>query len=168
VLPNADGERIRLEGIVYDGERVPVPDAVIEIWQADHRGRYHYRLDEGSTPNDGAFVGFGRCGTRADGSYAFETVMPGAVPFDEARQQASHISMAIFARGLLNHLFTRAYFEGDPANDEDPVLKRVPISRRPTLIARRTTPSEHAVYTFDVVLQGESETVFFDFEGRGE
>lgn len=164
VPPNVVGELIRIEGVVYDGERNPVPDAMIEIWQADTHGRYHDVAGDGATPNDDAFIGFGRCGTDAAGRYGFDTVKPGAVAFDATRRQAPHISMAIFARGLLNHLFTRVYFDGDVANEDDPVLERVPVARRSTLLARHTTRGARTVYAFDIVLQGDGETVFFDFE----
>lgn len=163
VEPNAEGELIRLEGVVYDGDRSPVPDAMIEIWQADHRGHYHDGLDDRSQPNERNIVGYGRCGTDTDGRYAFDTVKPGQVAFDATRKQAPHISMAIFARGLLNHLFTRVYFDGDTANHDDPVIARVPPARRATLMAHRKTQGERVVYDFDVVLQGNGETVFFDF-----
>ncbi|MEO7964150.1 MAG: protocatechuate 3,4-dioxygenase subunit alpha [Gemmatimonadaceae bacterium] len=163
VPPNAEGELIRIEGVVYDGDRSPVPDAMIEIWQADHHGRYAHRVDGGSMPNEPAFTGFGRCGTDAAGMYGFDTVKPGAIAYDAIRSQAPHISVAVFARGVLNHLFTRLYFSGEAGNDVDPVLERVHPERRASLLARRTMRGERTVYVFDIVLQGDGETVFFDF-----
>ncbi len=166
--PGAAGERIRIEGYVYDGDGAPVPDAIVELWQADAHGRYHHPADQRDLPLDPAFTGFGRCATDQDGHYWFETVKPGAVPFDAATPQAPHIAVTIFARGLLDHLSTRLYFAGDPANDADPILRRVPEDRRATLLAQRATADGPAVYRFDIVLQGEGEraegeTVFFAF-----
>ena len=166
--PTAAGERIRVEGYVFDGDGAPVPDAVVEIWQANGHGRYHHPADRRDLPLDPAFSGFGRCATDPDGHYWFETVRPGPVPFDAARAQAPHVNVTVFARGLLDHLATRLYFAGDPANDADPILRRVPEDRRATLLAQRATADGPAVYRFDIVLQGEGEraegeTVFFAF-----
>ncbi len=160
--PATVGTRIRIEGVVYDGDREPVPDAVLEIWQANHHGRYAHPADTRDLPLDDDFTGFGRVGTEADGTYRFETIKPGAVPFDETRQQAPHINIVVYARGLLNHLFTRLYFAGEPANDGDPVLSRVPAERRETLIARLEEHDGVLVYRLDIVLQGAGETVFFN------
>jgi protocatechuate 3,4-dioxygenase alpha subunit len=160
--PATAGTRIRIEGTVYDGDREPVPDAVLEIWQANHHGRYAHPADTRELPLDADFSGFGRGGTGADGAYWFETIKPGAVPFDDTQLQAPHINVALFARGLLNHLFTRLYFGDEPANNDDPVLGRVPAERRATLIAQ---PQQHdglLVYRWDIVLQGTGETVFFN------
>jgi protocatechuate 3,4-dioxygenase alpha subunit len=160
--PQTQGERIRIEGHVYDGDRAPVPDAVVEIWQANAAGRYHHPADRGSIPLDPAFTGFGRCGTDEAGRFWFETVKPGRVPLQGAALQAPHICVAVFARGLLDHLATRLYFEDERANDDDPVLRRVPEDRRATLLARRLPVDGKVVYRFDVVLQGDGETVFFE------
>ncbi len=164
--PGAAGERIRVEGTVYDGDGAPVPDAAIEIWQANAHGRYHHPADTRDLPLDPAFTGFGRAGTDADGRYRFETVKPGPVPFDAAAAQAPHIVVTVLARGLLDHLVTRLYFAGEPANDADPILQRVPADRRATLLAARAVAGGETVYRFDIVLQGkiaraEGETVFF-------
>jgi protocatechuate 3,4-dioxygenase alpha subunit len=160
--PTTAGTRIRIEGRVVDGDGEAVPDAVIEIWQANHYGRYNHPADQRDLPLDPEFSGFGRGGTDADGSYWFETVKPGRVPFDTERQQAPHICVAVFARGLLNHLTTRLYFIDEPANAEDPVLERVPAERRATLLAERSDDDGMLVYRFDIVLQGAGETVFFN------
>ncbi|MGQ0568040.1 MAG: protocatechuate 3,4-dioxygenase subunit alpha [Armatimonadota bacterium] len=162
VSPQARGERIRIDGHVYDGHRAPVPDAVVEIWQANARGRYHHPADQRPIPLDSAFVGFGRSGTDEAGYYWFETVKPGPVPFQGEALQAPHINVAVSARGLLDHLFTRMYFEDEDANHADPVLRGIPEVRRPTLLARRLSMDGQTVYRFDVVLQGEDETVFFE------
>jgi protocatechuate 3,4-dioxygenase, alpha subunit len=149
----AAGERIRLTFRVTDGGGVPTPgDAMIELWQADSEGRY---------PPSAGFHGFGRLETDLDGRCTFETIRPGRVPAPDGGLQAPHINVTVFARGLLKHLHTRVYFEGDAANDADPVLGLVPPERRATLLARRSE-SDPAAWHFEVVLQGDSETVFFD------
>lgn len=160
-----EGTRIRVEGIVLDGDGEPVPDAVLEVWQADAHGRYKHPADARGLALDRDFTGYGRIATDADGHYAFTTVKPGAVPFDAERRQAPHISIAVLGRGLLNHLYTRLYFDDEPANADDPVLRRVPAERRDTLVARRggDATGDAITYRFDVVLQGANETVFFAF-----
>jgi protocatechuate 3,4-dioxygenase, alpha subunit len=160
--PETAGERIRIEGRVLDGDGVPVPDALVEIWQANARGRYNHAVDQGPAPLDPSFFGFGRSGTGEDGSYWFETVRPGPVPFDGERLQAPHICVTVFSRGLLNHLVTRLYFEDEPGNALDPVLQCVPDDRRATLLARREARDSVVVYRFDIVLQGAGETAFFN------
>jgi protocatechuate 3,4-dioxygenase alpha subunit len=156
------GERIRIEGRVIDGEGAAVPDAMIEIWQANAAGRYDHPDDSrGEKALDPAFHGFGRCGTDKDGRFHFLTVQPGAVPGIGNALQAPHINIAVFARGLLRHLWTRLYFEGEPLNADDPVLTLVAPERRKTLIARRANGKVPG-YAFDLVLQGKGETVFFD------
>jgi protocatechuate 3,4-dioxygenase alpha subunit len=155
--PDVPGERIRLTFRVIDGEGTPTPgDSMIEIWQADAFGRYAHPLDGAGS----AFHGFGRLETDQDGCCRFETIRPGRVAAPDGRVQAPHISVVVFARGLLRHLHTRVYFDGDPLNDGDSVLNLVPEQRRSTLFARRSD-SEPAAWHFDVVLQGDSETVFF-------
>ena len=162
ISPETAGERIRIEGRVLDGDGIPVPDAMVETWQANVHGRYNHPTDQGTAPLDLSFTGFGRSGTGEDGGYWFETVMPGAVAFEEGRMQAPHISITVFARGLLNHLVTRLYFEDEPGNAADPVLQSVPAERRATLLARREPGGTMAVYRFDILLQGANETVFFN------
>ncbi len=160
--PETAGERMRIEGRVLDGDGVPVPDALVEIWQANAHGRYHHPADAGPAALDPSFLGSGRSGTAEDGSYWFETVKPGPVAFDGERLQAPHICVTVFARGLLNHLVTRLYFEDEPANALDPVLQCVPEDRRATLLARREPGGAMVVYHFDIVLQGAGETAFFN------
>lgn len=161
LLPSgAIGARLRIEGRVLDGDGQAVPDAVIEIWQADHHGHYS---DTSDRPVEHALSGFGRTGTDMEGAYWFETIKPGRVAFDDNTLQAPHICVAVFARGLLNHLYTRIYFADDPANADDPVLRCVPVERRPTLLAQPASNSAASVgYLFDIVLQGAGETVFFN------
>jgi protocatechuate 3,4-dioxygenase alpha subunit len=160
--PETAGERIRIEGRVLDGDGIPVPDAMVEIWQANAHGRYNHPADSGPAQLDPSFLGFGRSGTAEDGSYWFETVKPGPVAFDRERLQAPHICVIVFSRGLLNHLVTRLYFEDEPANAEDPVLQCVPDDRWVTLLARREPAGAETIYRFDIVLQGAGETAFFN------
>lgn len=160
VTSDATGERIRIEGQVLDGDGKPVPDCMLEIWQADAQGRFVDPKDSRALPNT-KFRGFGRCGTGANGEYAFDTIKPGPVPGPGGKPQAPHILVAIFARGMLLHNYTRIYLDGEAANAADPVLALVPADRRATLIAKRKADG-NAVYTFDIRLQGDNETVFFD------
>jgi len=163
--PDAKGEHIRLICRVFDGDGVPVPDAMIELWQADAEGKYHHPDDPHKTI-DPAFRGFGRVASSEDGSCVFETIRPGRVPSLLAPNlkgtlQAPHLNISVFARGVLKRLATRIYFSGDPANAEDPVLALVPADRRDTLMAQPN--GEHpGSWKFDVHLCGEHETVFFD------
>jgi len=160
VTPDTSGERIRIEGRVFDGDGAPVPDAMLEIWQADAQGHFSDPQDKRALANT-TFKGFGRCGTDAKGAYAFDTIKPGTVPDPDGKPQAPHVLLAIFARGMLLHLYTRIYFDGEAANAADPVLALVPADRRSTLIATRKAGAG-SPYHFDVHLQGGHETVFFD------
>jgi protocatechuate 3,4-dioxygenase alpha subunit len=161
VTPDASGNRIRVEGTVYDGDGAPVPDCMLEVWQADAQGRFSDPQDARALPNT-AFRGFGRCGTDGEGRYAFDTIKPGPVPDPDGKPQAPHLLLAVFARGMLRHLYTRIYFDGEAANGSDAVLALVPADRRATLIAKRQPGNGGAVYKFDLRLQGGEETVFFD------
>lgn len=153
------GERIVIEGRVTDGDGKPLDDALIEIWQANAEGRYDHAEDQQDKPLDPAFHGWGRCPTDADGVYRFSTVRPGPVAGPGNTLQAPHINVTVLARGMLRHLTTRIYFEGVTLNNDDPILARVPDGRRETLIAKKQNGK--ATYRFDIVLQGENETVFF-------
>jgi protocatechuate 3,4-dioxygenase alpha subunit len=161
VTPDASGERIRLEGRVFDGDGQPVPDAMLEVWQADAQGRFADPQDKRALPN-AAFRGFGRCGTDEDGAYAFDTIKPGQVADPDGKPQAPHILLAVFARGMLRHLYTRIYLGDEAANAADPVLAIVPPERRSTLIAARESGNGNPVYRLDLRLQGDNETVFFE------
>jgi protocatechuate 3,4-dioxygenase alpha subunit len=162
----AQGERIRLEGMIFDGTGSVVRDALVEIWQADANGRYDHPEDrrEGK-PVDPAFRGFGRAAADFEtGLWWFETVKPGKVPGRHGTVMAPHLNVTIFARGINIHLNTRIYFADEAeANAQDPVLRLVEQeARRQTLLARREEREGRVVYRFDVRLQGEDETVFFD------
>ena len=158
------GEHIVVEGRVLDGEGDPVPDSMVEIWQANAAGRYrHDEDDRADVPLDDTFRGFGRTGTDKGGGFRFHTVKPGAVPGLGNAWQAPHIVVCVFARGMLSHAYTRLYFSDEAeANAADPVLGAVEAARRPTLIAERTQSRGRTVYRFDIRLQGDGETVFFD------
>jgi len=147
---------IRLHGTVYDGAGAVVPDALIEIWQADEAGTLVRNL--GSLDRDGyTFTGFGRASVNLAGHYTFTTVKPGAVG-----NGAPYVLFTVFARGLMHHLFTRAYFPEDTdAHRNDTVLNAVPEERRASLIA---VADGDGSYRFDIRLQGDDETVFLDFD----
>ncbi len=154
------GQRITICGRVIDGAGTPLKDAMVEIWQADAAGFYNSPSDlrGQADPN---FTGWGRCPTSADtGEYVFETVKPGRAPFKDGRLMAPHITVWIVARGINIGLHTRLYFPDEvEANAEDPLLARIEHRHRvETLIAS----VEGSVYTFDIHLQGEKETVFLD------
>jgi len=156
---DVDGERIRIEGRVLDGAGDAVSDAMVEIWQADGQGRYAHPADPRSS--NARFQGFGRVGTGTDPGqrFVFETVKPG--PLGDG--QAPHVNLVLFLRGLLSHAYTRIYFSDEvEANESDPVLAAVPAERRATLIAARDESGGTPLYRFDIHLQGDRETVFFD------
>lgn len=164
VGPRTKGERITVTGRILDGGGTPLNDALIEIWQADAAGLYNSPLEThgAADPN---FSGWGRQPTDGTtGEYRFETIKPGRVRYRDGRMQAPHITVWIVARGINIGLHTRMYFaDEEAANAECPVLARIePKVRMPTLIAPRTEGKDGAVYTFDIRLQGENETVFFD------
>jgi protocatechuate 3,4-dioxygenase alpha subunit len=161
VTPDASGERIHIEGRVTDGDGQPINDAMIEIWQADSQGRYANPRDNRALPNT-QFKGFGRSATDKNGIYSFDTVKPGAVPGPNGKQQAPHIVVCIFSRGMLRQIYTRLYFSGETGNDADPILALVPAARRGTLIAHKEARGGQTVYRFDIRVQGKDETVFFD------
>ena len=162
VTPDATGVRIRVEGRITDGDGQPINDAMIEIWQADAQGRYAHKRDDRARPNT-KFTGFGRSATDKNGVYSFDTVKPGAVPGRNGTQQAPHIVVCIFSRGMLRQIYTRLYFSDEAAaNGSDAILTLVPADRRATLIAHKDASGEPAVYRFDIRVQGDNETVFFD------
>ena len=170
VAEGAAGERVTIRGKVLDGDGNPVPDAVVEVWQADSAGNY---FGESSRRNSGAarLEGFGRIETDDQGVFTFTTIKPGRVPSLNGSFQAPHLVVTLFSRGLLKPIFTRVYFPDEPSNADDAVLKLVPPERRSTLMATRSgkpsAQNTHAapqhVYDWNIVMQGNGETVFFDF-----
>ena len=150
IAAEGDSRRIRILGRVIDGAGAPIPDALIEFWQADGEGRYGGR----------EFRGFGRQGTGTDneGRFIFDTIKPGSVS-----GAAPFITIVVFMRGLLTHVYTRLYFsDEEAANATDPVLASIPAERRRTLIAAREASANESRYRFDIHMQGADETVFFD------
>jgi protocatechuate 3,4-dioxygenase alpha subunit len=167
VKPETHGERVRIEGHIFDGTGEPVRDMLIELWQANADGRYAHLADRQADKRlDPSFRGWGRAGTDFEtGLYSFETVKPGSVEGRKGhRAMAPHVNLWLAARGVNIGLSTRMYFDDEAAaNVNDPVLNIIdPPSRRGTLIARRSTCDGRPIYTFNIHLQGPQETVFFD------
>jgi protocatechuate 3,4-dioxygenase, alpha subunit len=157
---NTEGIRIYITGRILDGNGNAVNDALIELWQADPKGQY--RLTPINHKNDG-FTGFGRLGTgtNTEHRFIFETLKP--TPIGEG--QAPHINVILFMRGSLRHLYTRLYFSDETdANQQDPLFNAIAADRRNTLIAQRKQVNDKVFYAFDIRMQGEGETVFFDME----
>ncbi|MGB0385989.1 MAG: protocatechuate 3,4-dioxygenase subunit alpha [Ardenticatenaceae bacterium] len=167
VNDRTQGEQIYIEGQVLDGDGVPVVDALVEIWQADANGYFNHPADPGQSKADPFFAGFGRSQSAKEGRlgratcFGFKTVKPGIIA-SEDQKQAPHISVHVFARGMLIHALTRLYFSDEHANQSDPVLNSVPEARQHTLIAQRQAVQGLPTYRFDIHLQGEEETVFFN------
>lgn len=162
VPPGYDGLAITLSGKVLDADGEAVPDAVLEIWQADHFGRYVAPDESAAGEASSTFRGWGRIPTDSLGNFRLRTIKPGAVRGLRNTVQAPHLNVTIFMRGLLRHLFTRMYFDGEPENRNDPVLLAVPENRLQTLIATRY-PVPEGQYSWNIILQGKEETVFFDW-----
>lgn len=152
------GQRIALTGHVYDGEGLPVPDAMLEIWQADAHGFFNHPRDPNQAQADPSFRGFGRSDTVNEGRFYFKTVKPGLIP----GTQTPYINVRVFSRGMLIHAVTRLYFADEPGNAADAALNSVPVERRATLLAHREETGDIPTYRFDIRLQGEAETVFFN------
>ena len=155
------GEHVAIQGHILDAQGKPVPDAVIEIWQADAAGEYSSPSEAESTENDKTFFGFGRVATGPDGTFRFSTIKPGSVLAPDGSRQAPHIIVSVFMRGLLARLVTRIYFMGDPLNVKDFVLNRVDRERRATLMATPVAGNP-GILEWNVLLQGKNETVFFE------
>jgi protocatechuate 3,4-dioxygenase, alpha subunit len=160
VVPDGTPTAIRISGSLYDGAGAAVPDGIVETWQADAAGRFVHPDDpRGMTvPFPAGFRGFGRSATDEEGRWSVLTVVPGPLPTPAGPTEAPHLDVSVFARGLLDRVVTRIYFPDEPANDADPVLGLVDPARRATLVATR----EDGRLRFDIHLQGEHETVFFD------
>ena len=159
--PGVSGERITIAGRVLDGDADGVPDAMLEIWQANSHGKYAHPEDTQDRPLDPKFQGYGRIFTDEAGAFRFTTIKPGNVPGPDGKPQARHIVVSVFMRGLLRRLVSRIYFPDDSANDGDFVLNLVEPARRGTLIAKRTSNTD-GNFEWNVILQGANETVFFD------
>ena len=159
VVPPETPGAIKIAGTMHDGQGEPVPDLLIETWQADPEGRFADLHGHGGPSALPGFRGFARCGAEdGDGRFEIFTVKPGRLPWPGGGEQAPHIDVSVFARGMLHRCVTRIYFADEPdANATDPVLQRVPAQRRGTLLAQ----PEDGGYAFDVHLQGPHETVFF-------
>jgi protocatechuate 3,4-dioxygenase alpha subunit len=158
LVPPGTAGAVRLHGTVYDGAGMPVPDALLEIRRADPQGRVPGV--EGSLRRDGRFTGWGRAATDPGGRYLFTTLEPGPT----AAGAAAHFAVTVFARGLLDRLFTRIYLPGRAA-DAEPLLSSLPQDRRDTMLAHRDADGS---LRFDIHLQGERETVFLAFPRHGQ
>jgi protocatechuate 3,4-dioxygenase alpha subunit len=165
--PEIPGERISISGRILDGDNQPVPDALLEIWQADASGNYAQPETSAGQQNhpeasaNNSFPGFARIPTNDRGEFHFTTIKPGRVPGPQSTPQAPHLAITLFMRGLLKHLVTRLYFAGEPLNDRDHILNLVDPARRSTLIANPSAKNP-ATFEWNIHLQGPQETVFFD------
>ncbi len=156
-----EGQRIRVQVRVLDGDDVPIPDAVLEVWQANSHGKYAHPEDTQDKPLEQRFRGYGRIGTDDDGWLRFDTVKPGPVPGPGDVDQAPHLVVGLMMRGLLKRLVTRMYFPGEVLNQTDPILMLVEGARRKTLVARAGV-EDVKVLTWEIHMQGKDETVFFE------
>jgi protocatechuate 3,4-dioxygenase, alpha subunit len=155
------GELVTVQGRLLDGDGDAIPDGLIEVWQADQFGRYAGAEDLEKEGGKGGWRGFGRVATDERGAFEFTTIKPGRVAGPGGALQAPHIVITVFMRGLLRHLITRMYFPGETSNEVDGVLACVAAERRPTLIAK-SSPEGLAKLHWDIYMQGEKETAFFD------
>jgi protocatechuate 3,4-dioxygenase alpha subunit len=160
-VPGISGAAVTIRGQILDGDGKPVPDALLEFWQADAAGNFSERPCEAEGNEAAEFSGFARIATDAAGQFELRTILPGRCEGNGAAKQAPHIAVFIFMRGLLKPLYTRIYFAGEHSNDQDAVLNLVPESRRGTLTARKDV--EGKLFVWDVRLQGSDETVFFEW-----
>jgi protocatechuate 3,4-dioxygenase, alpha subunit len=158
--PDIPGARIAITGRILDGDDQPVPDALLEIWQADAAGDFAHPESPQPCANN-SFSGFARIPTNDLGQFHFTTIKPGPVPNPNEHPQAPHLAVNLFMRGLLKHLVTRLYFPNNPANETDHILNLIDRARHSTLIAT-PSPNNPAVFAWDIHLQGPHETVFFD------
>ena len=155
------GERVTIQGRVFDGDGAPVRDAILEIWQANAHGKYNHPEDTQDKLLEPGFKGYGRVPVNDEGMFRFATIKPGPVPGPQGKDQAPHLVVSVFMRGVLRRMVTRIYFPDDPHNASDFILNLVAPSRRSTLIAKKTVSGPGAL-EWNVILQGPDETVFFD------
>jgi protocatechuate 3,4-dioxygenase, alpha subunit len=155
------GERVTIAGRMLDSDGQPVPDGLVETWQANSHGKYAHPEDDQNKSLEAGFKGFGRVMTDDQGRFQFTTIKPGSVPAPDGKTQAAHIAVSVFARGLERRLVTRIYFPDEPANSSDFALNLVEPQRRETLIARKVA-DKSGVLEWNIILQGPGETVFFD------
>jgi protocatechuate 3,4-dioxygenase, alpha subunit len=161
VGPGVSGERVEISGRILDGDGKPVPDGIIEIWQANRNGKYAHPDDAQEKPTEPGFTGYGRVPSNDEGRFRFTTIKPGRVPGPGGKLQAPHLAISVFTRGLLRRLVTRIYFPDEASNAEDYALSQVPQERRGTLIAKKIEGRAGAL-EWNVIMQGPGETVFFD------
>ncbi len=155
------GERVTIQGRIVDGDGMPVPDAMLEIWQANSHGKYAHPEDTQDKPLERGFTGFARVLVDREGAFRFATIKPGPVPGPNGKDQAPHLLISLFMRGLLKRLVTRMYFPNDVRNTSDPILNMVDPGRRSTLVAKSMSGGAGQL-EWNVILQGTHETVFFD------
>jgi len=159
--PGVSGDRVEISGRILDGDGKPVPDGIVEIWQANSHGKYAHPDDPQEKPVEPGFSGYGRVPTGDDGSFRFATIKPGRVPAPDGKLQAPHLEISVFTRGLMRRLITRVYFPDEASNADDFALNLVDAGRRGTLIAKKIEEKNGAL-EWNVILQGPGETVFFD------
>jgi len=155
------GERVTIQGRVFDGDGIPIPDACLEIWQANAHGKYAHPEDTQNKLLEPGFTGYGRVPVDREGAFRFATIKPGPVPGPDGKEQAPHLLVSLFMRGLLRRLVTRIYFPDDSRNARDAILNLVAPDRRDTLVAKRAG-SQQGTLEWNIHMQGEHETVFFD------
>jgi protocatechuate 3,4-dioxygenase alpha subunit len=160
--PGVAGERITIAGQIFDGDGVPIPDALLEIWQADAKGKYAHAEHPQGKGLDGGFHGHGRIPTDEYGHFGFSTIKPGVVSLPGGRAQAPHLAVGLMMRGLLRRLVTRIYFPNETLNERDEVLQLVEAGRRKTLLLIPES-KQNGVFRWDIHMQGDAETVFLDF-----
>jgi protocatechuate 3,4-dioxygenase, alpha subunit len=161
------GQRVTIQGRIFDGDGVPVPDAILEVWQANAQGKYNHPEDTQDKPLEPGFTGFARVAVNAEGAFRFTTIKPGPVLGPDGKEQAPHLLVSIFMRGMLRRMVTRIYFPDEPRNSADFILNLVEAARRSTLIAKKTAQkntkeTDSTTLEWNVILQGPEETVFFD------
>jgi protocatechuate 3,4-dioxygenase alpha subunit len=166
VVPEGTPGAITITGRVFDGAGEPVPDALVETWQADPDGRFAHPDDprgQGDAARPDGFRGFGRCPTGPDGGYRIVTLRPGALPTPDGGTEAPHLDVSVFSRGLLDRVVTRIYLpDEEAANATDPVLASVGDPARAATLIAQAGPAGTGTFRFDIHLQGAQETVFFD------